>query len=127
MHSAHLPDRHEAGPPMASVEECRAALDILAARLSGIDHEIRSKHAVDRTVSCHLRDLGVAFSGRLHEGSIVDITTEPRTKAQLRFTMNSDDLVALTDGRLNLAVAWARGQVHIEAGIRDLLRLRSLL
>jgi hypothetical protein len=112
---------------MASVHECRAALEILAARLSEIDQEVRNKHAVDRTLSCKLRDLDVIFSGRLHSGEIVDITTDPQPKAQLRFTMTSDDLIALTHGRLHLATAWARGQVNIEAGIRDLLRLRSLL
>jgi hypothetical protein len=112
---------------MASVEDCRAAVETLAARLSDVDHAVRTKHAVDRTLSCRLHDLDVVFSGRLHEGELVDITTEPRPKAQLRFIMTSEDLVALTHGQLNLATAWARGQVQIEAGIRDLLRLRSLL
>ena len=41
--------------------------------------------------------------------------------------MAGDDLVALVDGRLNFALAWATGRVKLEAGLRDLLRLRSLL
>ena len=33
----------------------------------------------------------------------------------------------LAEGRLDFARAWARGRVRLEAGLRDLLRLRSLL
>jgi hypothetical protein len=39
--------------------------------------------------------------------------------------MTSDDLIALTDGRLKLAAAWATGRLRINAGVRDLLKLRS--
>jgi hypothetical protein len=41
--------------------------------------------------------------------------------------MTSDDLVALVSGRLSFAPAWATGRVKLEAGLRDLLRLKSLL
>ncbi len=41
--------------------------------------------------------------------------------------MNSDDLLALTDGTLGLPAAWASGRVKLEAGILDLMKLRSLL
>jgi putative sterol carrier protein len=41
--------------------------------------------------------------------------------------MTSDDLLALVDGRLKMASAWATGRVKIDAGIRDLLKLRSIL
>ena len=48
-------------------------------------------------------------------------------KADIRLTMTSDDLVALTDGRLHFGKAWASGRVKLEAGLRDLLRLRKIL
>ena len=48
-------------------------------------------------------------------------------KADIRLTMTSDDLIALTDGDLSFAPAWASGRVKLEAGLRDMLRLRSLL
>lgn len=41
--------------------------------------------------------------------------------------MTGDDLVAMVGGDLNFAKAWASGRVRLEAGFRDLLRLRSLL
>ena len=48
-------------------------------------------------------------------------------KADIRLTMTSDDLLALTDGQLNFGSAWASGRVKLEAGLRDLLRLRKIL
>lgn len=51
----------------------------------------------------------------------------PREKAEIRLAMTGDDLVALVDGELNFARAWGSGRVRLEAGFRDLLRLRSLL
>lgn len=51
----------------------------------------------------------------------------PREKAEIRLAMTGDDLVALVDGDLNFAKAWGSGRVRLEAGFRDLLKLRSLL
>jgi putative sterol carrier protein len=48
-------------------------------------------------------------------------------KADIRLTMSSDDLMALTAGELSFAPAWASGRIKLEAGLRDMLRLRSLL
>lgn len=112
---------------MASQDECHAALERLAARLSGVDEQERKQHAFDRSVSCHVPDLGVTFAGDLSDGHITGITTEPADRAQIRLTAASDDLVALTDGRLDFAKAWLSGRVKVEAGVRDLLRLRSML
>jgi hypothetical protein len=41
--------------------------------------------------------------------------------------MTSDDLLALTDGQLSFGPAWATGRVKLEAGLRDMLRLRKIL
>jgi hypothetical protein len=35
--------------------------------------------------------------------------------------------VALTEGDLNFGQAWLSGRVKVEAGVRDLLKLRSML
>jgi hypothetical protein len=115
---------------MASLEECRAALDKLAASMSGADD--RTKRAiVDRTVSCQITDLDVTFTGRLDGGRLVDIAGDrdgvARERAQIRLSMASDDLVALTNGEISFAQAWLSGRVKIDASFRDLLSLRSLL
>lgn len=51
----------------------------------------------------------------------------PAEKAQIRLTMSGDDLVAMVNGELNFAKAWGSGRVKLEAGLRDLFRLRTLL
>lgn len=112
---------------MASLEECHDALERLAGRLKSADDHDRQRVAFDRSLSCTVPDLGVTFSGQLADGHLTGITTEPAERAQLRLTAASDDLVALTDGRLNFAQAWLSGRVKVEAGVRDLLKLRSLL
>lgn len=112
---------------MASVDDCRAALERLASRLAGVDDDDRKAHSFDRTVSCHVPDLGVTFTGRMSDGQIGGITTDESPKAQVRITAASDDLVGLTDGHLDFGRAWLSGRVKVEAGVRDLLKLRSML
>ncbi|SCD40915.1 SCP-2 sterol transfer family protein [Streptomyces sp. ScaeMP-e83] len=110
--------------------ECRSALDKLSDNLATADGDVRSAAALDRSLSCHIKDLDITFTGRLADGRIqVQDTVEgpPREKAEIRLAMTGDDLVALVDGDLNFAKAWASGRVRLEAGFRDLLKLRSLL
>lgn len=112
---------------MASVDDCRLALASLAARLNELDDEVRTRTAPDRTLSLRVSDLDVAFSGRIQDGTLTDIELDADgEKAQLRLQCSSDDLLALTDGALNPAAAWASGRLRIEASPLDLLRLRSL-
>ena len=112
---------------MATIDECRAALQRLAGKLREVDEEDRQRHAFDRTLSCHVPDLDVTFHGRLEDGHITGITTDESPKAQIRLTADSDDLVAMTDGHLGFGQAWLSGKVKVDAGVRDLLKLRSML
>ncbi|MEV6183023.1 SCP2 sterol-binding domain-containing protein [Streptomyces sp. NPDC052016] len=115
---------------MATIEECRAALEKLAENMRGAEGDVREAAAMDRSVSCRITDLDVTFVGRLTDGRIeVDDTLPgpPREKAQIRLTMTGDDLVALVGGELHFAKAWGSGRVRLEAGLRDLFRLRKLL
>ncbi|MDX2563695.1 SCP2 sterol-binding domain-containing protein [Streptomyces sp. TX20-6-3] len=115
---------------MATITECRDALDTLSDNLARADGDVRGAAALDRTLSCHITDLDTTFTGRLTDGRIeVESTVAgpPPAKAQIRLAMTGDDLVAMVSGDLNFAKAWASGRVRLEAGFRDLLRLRSLL
>lgn len=114
---------------MASPDECRAALDELAARLSTVDAAHREKTIPDRTLALHLLDLDMVYAGVLHKGELIDIArADPHApKADIRLSMSSDDLVALTEKRMSFPHAWATGKVRLDASIRDLLRLRSLM
>lgn len=110
---------------MASLDQCRVAIETLADRLA--EAEDAQEKTLDRTLSCFVSDLDVTFSGRLQEGHIRDVTTEPAAKAQIRLTIKSDDLVALTEGDLSFGSAFTTGRLKIDASFFDLLKLRSLL
>lgn len=117
-------------PPVASVEECRQALAHLTDRLSAVDPDVRRRHSLNRRLSCRVPDLDVTFVGQLKDGTLHDVCTVDDgspVEAQVRLTIASDDLVALTDGRLSFATAWARGKLKIDASMMDLLKLRTLL
>ncbi|MET7938205.1 sterol-binding protein [Streptomyces sp. NPDC005322] len=115
---------------MATLEQCRSALDKLAENLAGANGDLRSAAALDRSVSCWITDLDMTFLGRLVDSRIEDVTTVPGAppeRTQIRLSMSGDDLVALVDGELHFARAWGSGRVKLEAGLLDLLRLRKLL
>ncbi|MFG2995483.1 SCP2 sterol-binding domain-containing protein [Streptomyces sp. NPDC048340] len=115
---------------MATIEECREALDRLSDNLARAEGDVRGATALDRSLSCHITDLDRTFTGRLDGGRIrVEAVAPgpPPTKAEIRLAMSGDDLVALVAGELKFAKAWASGRVRLEAGFRDLLRLKSLL
>jgi predicted lipid carrier protein YhbT len=108
---------------VASVEECRQALHGLAAQL---DRKAANVN-LDRTLACRVPDLDVGFHGRLTGGRLVDIADGDDPKAKIRLTANSDDLVALLQGRLDVGKAVASRRVSINANPFDLLKLRKLL
>ncbi|GAA2643253.1 hypothetical protein GCM10010399_91590 [Dactylosporangium fulvum] len=112
---------------MATVEECRAALEKLAAKLAANAVEAREKLDFDRSLACRITDLGIAFHGQLQNGQITGLSEGDDPRAKIKLTSTSDDLVALVAGQLNAMSAWTSGRVKIEAGVFDLLKLRKLL
>jgi hypothetical protein len=111
---------------VATVPECEAAFKQLATRLSGLDSNARKKADFDRTISCTLRDLDVIFAAHLVDGDLTGIRQVDSPDAQLRLALASDDLIALTDGTLPFAKAWASGRLRIDASVFDLIKLRTL-
>lgn len=111
---------------MATVEECRAALQDIAARLAD-DPDNGRKIDLNRSVACHIRDLDLHFRGHIIGGAIKDLTEGDDPKAQIRLALSGDDLLALVRGELHLASAWASGRVSVKASFGDLLKLRKLL
>ncbi|MFF4546075.1 sterol-binding protein [Streptomyces sp. NPDC001435] len=115
---------------MATIEECRDALEKLSDNMEDAEGGVREAAALDRSVSCYVTDLDVTFLGRMTDGRIVVDETlpgPPPRKTQIRLTMAGDDMVALVDGGLNFAKAWGSGRVRLEASLLDLFRLRKLL
>lgn len=108
---------------MATVEECRQALQRLAAHLESKAANVD----LDRSLACRVTDLGTAFHGRLTGGRLVGIADGDDPSAKIKLTAASDDLVAMLDGRLDVGSALATRRVSISANPFDLLKLRKLL
>lgn len=111
---------------MASVDECRQALQKLATRLDR-HSETQGRIDLDRTLACRITDLDTAFHGRLEGGRLVDLTDGDDPKAKIALSANSDDLVALVHGQLDIAKAVGSRRVSIKANPFDLMKLRKLL
>jgi putative sterol carrier protein len=111
---------------MATVDECRQALQELAARLDQ-NAESRGKLDFDRSLACRVTDLATAFHGRLTGGRLIDIADGDDPKAKIALVAASDDLIALVQGRLDVTRAVASRQIAIKANPFDLLKLRKLL
>lgn len=113
---------------MASVEQCDAAFRTLADRMASADPAKRTN--LDRTLACTLPDLGVTFTGHLHDGELTDIKQvegpDGAGNAQVKLTLSSDDLVDLVAGKTKFASAWATGKIKIDARMLDLVKLRSI-
>jgi len=111
---------------MASVDDCRQALNDLAARLAA-NAETRGKLDLERSLACRVPDLGTAFHARLTGGQLVDIADGDDPKAKIALTADSDNLIALVTGKLDVTKAITSRQVSIKANPFDLLKLRKLL
>ena len=111
---------------MASVDECRQALQELAARLDR-HADMQDRIDLDRTLACRITDLGTAFHGRLDGGRLVDLADGDDPKAKIALSTGSDDLVALVHGQLDITKALASRRVSIKANPFDLMKLRKLL
>ncbi|HTW20751.1 MAG TPA: SCP2 sterol-binding domain-containing protein [Mycobacteriales bacterium] len=117
---------------MATVRQCRRAVDRLVATIDGLNDEDKSRHLPRRTVICIVSDLGVWFTARVDETGVHDVALHSEIStlpsiADVRVTLDSEDLVALAEGREDILSAWLRGRVHVSAPMRDMLRLRALL
>ncbi|MET7962027.1 SCP2 sterol-binding domain-containing protein [Micromonospora zamorensis] len=112
---------------MASVDECRQALQELAARLDRNADTVRERIDLDRTLACRITDLDTAFHGRITGGRLVELTDGDDPKAKIALSTSSDDLLALVRGNLDVTSAVASRRVSIKANPFDLLKLRKLL
>jgi len=114
---------------MADVDQVLASLDDLLEQADALDDTTRQK-IPDRTVSLWIRDLDLAYAGRLESGSLLDvvaISPDDRRNSQLRVTMDSDDFVEVVAGRLSFGSGFATGKIRVDARIRDVFELRRFL
>ena len=112
---------------MATIEECRAALDKFAEKIASDQDGVASKLDFERRLACDISDLGHAFRARFTAGTLTDIADGDDPDAEIRMTVSSDDLVALVNEELDLTKAFASGRVKIKANFMDLLKLKKML
>ena len=115
---------------MTSLEECEQALQHLVDRLADVHPDVRGKYVVTRTLSCRVPDLNLVFLATLNDDGIEGLRHVPGSDtegAQVRLAAQSDDLIALVNGKLSPPAAWATGRLKVEASVLDLLKLRTLL
>lgn len=114
---------------MATAEQARTALESLTGRIADMDANDRAAHLLDRTLSCRVPDLGVTFVTRLgpHGADAITVADSGTPAAQLRFTANSDVVVAIAADPGSFLRSWVSGRLKVQGGVRDLMHLRRLL
>jgi predicted lipid carrier protein YhbT len=114
---------------MATAEECQAALESLLARISELDAAEREANLVDRTLSLKVTDLGITFLTRLGPDGAgpVNVVQDGTASAQVRFTTDSNTVVAVAADPGTFARAWLTGKLRVQGNPLDLLRLRKFI
>jgi hypothetical protein len=114
---------------MATVKQCRAALESLARRLLEMEPEARRSLPADRTVSCHVHDLGITFLTRVG-ARVADPITEAAAghrSAQIRITASSEEVLAVATNPSRFQDAWQAGRLKVEGSFVDLFLLRRFI
>ncbi|MDQ3990710.1 MAG: SCP2 sterol-binding domain-containing protein [Actinomycetota bacterium] len=113
---------------MASQHDVERRLEDLIALLAEGDGSVaRSLRGSTRVLALEVRDHDAHYWAELDDGTLGPLNRGPAERSEIRLAANSDDLLALMDGRLNLMTAWLTGRVRVDASPGDLLALRSLL
>lgn len=113
---------------MATAEECAAALESLIGKIADMDASDRAAHLADRTMSLRVPDLGVTFATRLRTDGADPVTRAPdgARPAQVRFTADSDVVVAVAADPGSFLRTWLSGKLKVAGNPLDLLRLRKI-
>ena len=114
---------------MATAEECRTALEGLTGRIANMDAKDREAHLVDRTLSCRVSDLGLTFVTRLGPDGAepVKVADNGAPPAQVRFTADSNTVLAIAGDPGSFMRAWLSGKLKVQGSVFDLLHLRKLM
>ncbi|CAL9581617.1 hypothetical protein SUDANB121_05071 [Nocardiopsis dassonvillei] len=116
---------------MNSIDACLDGIAKLNERILSEPEAERRKIIVERSVSVLVPDLATVFDMRLTVDGLSDVAHRPEDApappAQVRITVNSDDLVDLAEERLDATRALLTRRVRVDASVGDLLRMRKLL
>ena len=114
---------------MATAEECQAALESLTERIAAMEARDREAHLLNRTLSCRVPDLDLTFVTRLgpHGADPIKVAGNGAPRAQVRFTADSNTIVAIGDDPGSFIRAWLAGKLRVQGSVFDLLHLRRLM
>lgn len=112
---------------MATEAEVEIVLAELLARFEQVDSGTRAMLPSRRVIEAHCPDIDLVRYAEWSTGELVVLDSPPRRRPDIRVTIDSDDLVALADGRLSFSRAYAANRIRLDASMTDLLRLRAVL
>lgn len=112
---------------MATVAEVEAVLAELLSRFADVDSGTRAMLPSRRVIEARFPDLGIVRHAEWHEGELHVLDASPQRRPDIRVTVDSDDLVAMAEGRLSFSRAYAANRIRLDASMTDLLRLRAVL
>lgn len=112
---------------MATVAEVEAVLAELLSRFADVDSGTRAMLPSHRVIEARFPDLGIVRHAEWHEGRLHVLDAAPQRRPDIRVTVDSDDLVAMAEGRLSFSRAYAANRIRLDASMTDLLRLRAVL
>lgn len=117
--------------PMSSIDACLDGIARANERILAKPVDKRREHIRERSIRVVVPDLATAFDMRLTVEGLLDVVPRPQDASvpstQVTVTVSSDDLVALTQERLDPAKALLSRRLKVDASLRDLMRLRRLL
>lgn len=113
---------------MASVPEVEATLHGLIRRLEEVDPAYRGILPGRRTIQADCPDLGLTYHAFWRQGKVSELYEgPPESRADIRISIDSDDLVSLVGKELAFGRAYSEGRIRIDASMTDLLRLRAVM
>lgn len=112
---------------MATVAEVEAVLADLLSRFDQVDSGTRAMLPSRRVIEARCPDLDLIRYAEWRSGDLAVLASPPDRRPDIRVTVDSDDLVAMAEGRLSFSRAYAANRVRLDASMTDLLRLRAVL
>ncbi len=112
---------------MATVPEVEAVLDELLSRFGQVDNGTRAVLPNRRTIEARCPDLDLVHYAEWRDGELTVLDGPPPRRPDIRVSIESDDLMAIAEGRMTFSRAYTANRVRLDASMTDLLRLRAAL
>jgi predicted lipid carrier protein YhbT len=112
---------------VATVAEVESVLADLLNRFAGVDSGTRAMLPSRRVIEARFPDLDIVRHAEWRDGELLVLDEPPSRRPDIRVTVDSDDLVAMAEGRLSFSRAYAGNRIRLDASMTDLLRLRAVL